>query len=662
MNNIIICVLYLMFFIVELSIGQSYNEKLKRAEQIQDTDPQQSVLLLNEVLLADSLEVPPLVRARTLQLLGLGEMYNNQFDKASHYFKRSEDLYPHILPGKETTNQKASLAMDIGRSFTWQAKYDSALHKFLLAKKLYEKTGDKKGLATTLNAIAVVYGQFSEDYPAALKAFKEALQINKQLNDSLSMAKVMQNIGQIYELTGQLDSALYFLQVSNALSERFNDHRSLAVGSNIIGAVFFALNNLDSSEFYYRKAIKLDIQNQDSIGLVLDYHMLSLTLIEKKEYQEAKRYALNAFQFAKDLGVKYETAKNLSKIYELTYNHKKALAFHQEYKKLEDSLRSEGQRQIISELQTKYDTEAKEQEIALLDQKNKLASIELAAANKEKSYYLIIAILIFIVAGSLFIVYQQRSKANQLLAQKNAQLSQLNATKDRLFGVVAHDLKNPLSAFNSITQSMIDNQSSISEEDLKYFLEKLFKSSKELNGLLQNLLEWSMSQSGEISYRPENLQVKHLIDAAIEPLRLNLDIKQIHFSMEADENIYITSDKKMTLTVLRNLLSNAIKFTPTEGSISVKVYENRDNVIIEVTDTGIGIESRDLNKIFHHGTDYNQIGNSTEKGTGLGLVLCKELIEKQSGKITVESQLGKGSTFAIALSKADVLLEVDLIA
>ena len=472
----------------------------------------------------------------------------------------------------------------------------------------------------------------------------------------------MQNIGQIYELTGQLDSALYYLQVSNAISNKFEDNRSLAVGSNIIGAVFFALNELDSSEYYYRQAIELDIQNQDSIGLVLDYHMLSVTLIEKKKYQEAKRYSLSAFQFAKDLGVKYETAKNLSQIYELTNNHKKALEFHQEYKKLEDSLRSEGQRQIISELQTKYDTEAKEQEIALLDQKNKLASIELAAANKEKSYYLIIAILIFVVAGSLFVVYQQRIKANELLAQKNTQLFQLNATKDRLFGVVAHDLKNPLSAFNSITQSLIDNHTSISEEDLKYFLEKLFKSSKELNGLLQNLLEWSMSQSGELSNRPENLQVEHLIDAAIEPLRLNLDIKQIHFSMEADENLYITVDKKMTLTILRNLLSNAIKFTPTEGTISVKVYENENNVLMEVADTGIGIENKDLDKLFHHGTNYNQIGNSTEKGTGLGLVLCQELIEKQFGKITVESQVGEGSTFTITLPKAEKQSTVDIMA
>ena len=149
-----------------------------------------------------------------------------------------------------------------------------------------------------------------------------------------------------------------------------------------------------------------------------------------------------------------------------------------------------------------------------------------------------------------------------------------------------------------------------------------------------------MSQSGELSYLPERLQVKHLIIAAIEPLRLNLDIKQIHFSMEVDENLYITS----------------------EGKVSVKAYAKKDNVIMEVADTGIGIENKDLDKLFHHGTDYNQVGNSNEKGTGLGLVLCQELTEKQSGKITAESQVGVGSTFAIILCKAEVQSEVDLMA
>ncbi len=632
--------------------AQDFTAKLRKAESIRDSSPQESSRLLHEILQADSLKVPLLDRAKALQLLALSEMYNNQFAKAKAYFRRSEVLLDYASPSDEIKNMRASLFMDIGRSFTWQAKYDSALYNILLAKELYGETGDKKGLAVTLNAIAIIYGQFNEDYAAALKAFQEALYINKQLNDSLSMAKVMQNIGQVYELTGQLDSALYYLQVSNSLSRKFKDFRSLAIGSNILGAVFFARDELDSSEFYYRQAINLDVQNQDSVGLVLDYHMLSLTLIKKKKYSEALHYSLSAFRNAKDLGVKYETADNISQIYEQTHNYKKALEFHQEYKKLEDSLRSVDQREIISELQAKYDTEKKEQQIALLDQKNKLASAQLATAEKEKWYYLLISLLILVAAVAIFFFYRQSKKSQRLLAEKNKQLSQLNATKDRLFGVVAHDLKNPLSAFSSITQSLIDNHAHISEADLKYFLERLFKSSRELNGLLQNLLEWSMSQSGELSFDPQQVSVKKAVAEALQPQQLSADIKHLTVEVDIEDNTGVYADPRMIVTVLRNLLSNAIKFTPERGTVKVSVSSMQEKAAITVADTGIGMEARHVESLFHYGTDYRKIGESTEKGTGLGLVLCKELIGRQGGDISVCSTPGQGSSFTITLPKA----------
>lgn len=437
---------FFILFCFNLS-AQTFEEKLKKADELRDTDPVESNTILADILATDSASVPVLVRARALQLLGLSEMYNKQFDAANQYFSRSLNLYDYTKKDENSTQQKASLIFDIGRILTWQAKYDSALQNFIVARELFLAVDYSKGVATALNAIAIIYAQFNEDYKSALGAFREAVALHGRLNDTLSMARTMQNIGQLYQLIDQQDSALYYLDQSNIYCERYEDYRSLAIGSNMIGTVYHALNQLDSAERYFRKAIDLNVTLKDSIGLESDYTWLGKTYFEKKDYPNAEKYAKLVYHDTKDLSRKFEVAKLLSDIYEKTSKSQLALSFYKKYKFYQDSVKSEKQHGTIAELQTKYETERKEQEIESLQLSNKLAKAEISQARWQMIVILGGSILLVVIAIFLYWLKTKKDKAERV--KQGLQFEALQKRYIELLnGPATVDLTVDLEAFN----------------------------------------------------------------------------------------------------------------------------------------------------------------------------------------------------------------------
>jgi signal transduction histidine kinase len=185
----------------------------------------------------------------------------------------------------------------------------------------------------------------------------------------------------------------------------------------------------------------------------------------------------------------------------------------------------------------------------------------------------------------------------------------------------------------------------VSKAEIDYFIRQLNQSANQLFDLLQNLLNWAVSQIGKLPFQPENLNLKTLVDENINLLKINAEAKNQTLSNPISEKIQVKADRQMLRAILRNLLSNAIKFTPENGKIVINSSLSDSYVQIEVQDTGIGLTEIELKKLFNIEEDVSQIGNSPEKGTGLGLLLCKELVEKHGGKIWVESKPEIGSKF-----------------
>jgi signal transduction histidine kinase len=232
------------------------------------------------------------------------------------------------------------------------------------------------------------------------------------------------------------------------------------------------------------------------------------------------------------------------------------------------------------------------------------------------------------------------------------QLKRANQDKDKFFSIIAHDLKSPFQGLLGLSEVMADKSSDISLEEFILYSANFNELAANLFKLIENLLEWSRMQSGLIICTPEIINVNNIV-------RLNLDLlterakqKEISLLNEVPDSINVYADLNMTNTLLRNLISNAVKFTNKKGIVRVSANKNGDNMIeISVHDSGIGIPESDISKLFKVGENVKSNGTDGELSTGLGLILCSEFIEINGGKIWVESEEGKGSTFYFTLRK-----------
>ncbi len=253
---------------------------------------------------------------------------------------------------------------------------------------------------------------------------------------------------------------------------------------------------------------------------------------------------------------------------------------------------------------------------------------------------------------SRIFTHLELKESRDTIKKQNKLLKELNATKDKFFRIIAHDLKsafNQLLGFSSLLFESSDKSVSDEVRELSFLLNK---SAKNTFKLLENLLSWARFQSGHIKFEPEELSVSILVKDSIVLLREGAENKGVNLKVEVPEDYIIRADKNMVNTVIRNLVTNAIKFTKENGQVTVKAEKRKDSTIISVIDTGIGISEQTLSKLFKLEFQDSIPGTNDEKGTGLGLIICKEFIERHKGTIRVESEVGKGSTFSFCIPGA----------
>ncbi len=245
-----------------------------------------------------------------------------------------------------------------------------------------------------------------------------------------------------------------------------------------------------------------------------------------------------------------------------------------------------------------------------------------------------------------------RVKTHVELKLARQRLHQLNATKDKLFSIIAHDVRNPLQNLLMSANLLDDNYDAFDETKRKEYIHKFRLTSDLVSALIENLLQWALSQQGGLKLRRRKINLTELTAENLPLAKEQADKKQIRLmaTVTADITAYVDAD--MISAVLRNLLSNAVKFTPPGGTVELDVSIKGKAVEIRVTDTGIGIDEADIPNLFQLGDQKISLGTANEKGTGLGLILCKEFVEINNGSIAVESQPGKGSTFIVTLPSA----------
>jgi PAS domain S-box-containing protein len=244
----------------------------------------------------------------------------------------------------------------------------------------------------------------------------------------------------------------------------------------------------------------------------------------------------------------------------------------------------------------------------------------------------------------------ERKKTDEEIRLKNELLQTINAEKDKFFSIIAHDLKGPLSAFLDATQILTEEIQNISMEEIKEISIQMKESASNIYGLLENLLEWSRLKRGMMNFNPAIINLKKIITGCLGVLKESAHKKEIKITSYLPDDLEIYADSHMLETVIRNMVSNAIKFTPKSGEISISAAALPDKTIeIKIRDTGIGMNPDMLSKLFILNEKTSRTGTEGEPSTGLGLMLCKEFIEKHGGNISVESEEGKGSTFSFTV-------------
>jgi PAS domain S-box-containing protein len=254
------------------------------------------------------------------------------------------------------------------------------------------------------------------------------------------------------------------------------------------------------------------------------------------------------------------------------------------------------------------------------------------------------------------ITEQKRAEAELLsahneLKEKNVQLHELNANKDKFFSIISHDLRSPFNTLLGFAQLLSEHIERYSLDEIKYNIGRIRTSAESLQALLENLLTWSRIQRGVMEYEPEIIDLREVIDDNIDLFTSKAEQKQIVLTCSVQEKMLTYADYNMVNTVIRNLISNALKFTKTGDTIDISAQEQEPHIEIVISDTGTGITQEDLPKLFRIDVQYTRNGTAGEKGTGLGLSLCKDLVEKNGGEIWVESEVGKGTTFRFTLPK-----------
>ncbi len=235
------------------------------------------------------------------------------------------------------------------------------------------------------------------------------------------------------------------------------------------------------------------------------------------------------------------------------------------------------------------------------------------------------------------------------ILKKNIELSEINAAKDKFFSIIAHDLRNPFNSIMGLTDVLLLNIGETDSEMLKKSLENIKRSSQQAHELLENLLLWARSQTGTTDFNPEWCDLNALVEESIDLVSAQASRKNIRIVNNPAGKVTLKVDPNMIRTVLRNLLTNALKFTPHDGEVIIGITENTGNCIITVRDTGIGIAPGKLETLFNVGNSHKTKGTDMEPGTGLGLILCREFVEKHGGLIEVTSETGKGSEFRVIL-------------
>ncbi|WP_299458988.1 tetratricopeptide repeat protein [uncultured Microscilla sp.] len=605
------------------------------------------------------------IKAASLYKLGVSCYHLNQYDIALSYQFKALQIAQALKNNKET----GAILSNISFIYARKHYYAKALEYQYKALEVRKTINDQREVSKSLDALGNLHLR-SHNYPQALKSFEESLKISQQLQDKKGVATAWHDQARVYTELRQYERAkeLYFdaLRLKQGIGFRKAEIRSLRG----LGQVFLQQKNYKKALHFFNKALNISRQLNTKREEVQTLNDLGYFYAQQGNHIKALKFhqqALNKAFADKERFQMMETYQFLYNAYLRLNDQANFARFYKLHQQLTDSLG--GNRDPVAEIkamQEHHEKQKKEKEVvmlqkekALLKKQNELQKQKLKRDSQIEALLLMGLLLVIVIATVLYNNYHFKHKANQQLRVLNSQLQESqeelhlsNSMKDRLFSVIAHDLRSPLNTVSGFLNLMRLQKEAMTPEEIQELTSQMINSVKSTLDLLDNLLHWSRSQMGLMKMKVQPTSLPELVDDTFNLLALNAQGKKIELVKNLDASCQVMVDAQMIDIVIRNLVSNAIKFT-NEGSITVHCQAiGKHQVEVTVQDTGVGLAPEDARKLFKVDSHFTTDGTHQEKGTGLGLLLCKELVEKNGGKIWVESEQGKGSSFKFILPGA----------
>ena len=473
-------------------------------------------------------------------------------------------------------------------------------------------------------------------------------EFHKISNNFRFFYKVKMKLGEIAVDQKEFIKALqYFQQIEKISGTTAQDMQNSTVLHNI-GLCYLHLKKFDKSEEFLYKGATLQEIEKDTLLLIGSYMDLANLYYEQYKDDKAIPYFKRAYHLSKKVNsfnLKRAAAKNMAVVEENRKNFPLALTYRKEYETWKDSLNDQNKVWAIADLEKKFAIKQKQKEVNVLAAENK---VKIA----ERNGFLISSVLLFVMFGAGVYFYRQKIRNNKIiLAQKN-QLDELNATKDKLFSIVSHDLRSSVNALKTSNSKLLDNLENKNYTELDVLLHKNSTIASSAYNLLDNLLNWALLQTKQAYFFQESLHLASIVQHVeynYKPLMLN---KSINFKNDVSTVDYVFADMDSLKIIIRNLLDNAIKFSKEDGTISIYTrLSSEDFCYLVIEDTGLGMSSSTREELLKDTVLLSRKKNDDAIGTGLGLQLCKSMIHKNGGRLEIESEENVGTKMIIALQK-----------
>ena len=570
---------------------------------------------------------------------------------------------------------------------------------FIVALDFYKKALEKAqtipnyNLSDIYNNIGLSYFRLNE-HDASLETFLEG--VRKTEVDSDDMASLYSNIGNVYSTINNNTTAIRYLKDAVEINKRLNNELKLATNYNEIGVYYYEMSMLDSAKVYFNLALRMfrkinheervaivvhnlaniHIETKDSINLALSYLDEALETFQKinktshiiylmeskgaaytvagdynqalKTYQDGLKIAHN--ELNPDYYVLMKYYNDLRMLYEKMGRTENAYQSYKLYSAYKDSILEENQIARINELERRFNFEKKEEEIKLLNTEKEMASLQVQQLKLIRLSGVIVIVLLSVLIIFILIEYRAKKRTNRILEEKNVQINKVNVSQTKFLSILAHDLRNPFHSVLGYSLMLNKEYDKFSDEKRKQFSGEIYKFSGNIYQLLQNLLDWSRTLIGLTNFNPNNFELRRVCDAVMNMMRSTANLKNITIDDQVPEKLEVHADFLMVQSILNNLIGNAIKFSNVGSKIELTANydDSTRRVVVKVKDEGIGLTQEKIDYI--QGTNViPEEGSRGESGSGLGLIICREYAAFHKGELKIESEPEKGSIFSFTL-------------